>query len=330
MRIFTTKLPRTWKSSGVALKSDQIEMSNFSFLEDYFISSSKNFNITIIGRNIIGNGVFSVSVYKESSLVWQEEFSFMGISFSKKQIQIEDTSCERFKIVISRGKKSKGKILLNQVFIYQEKSREDEPEIPIVEDPPDEDEPTFFFEHPEIIVPEQSKEVVMVSNEEFPKDPTPEEPTPIKKKVVKRKAKYIRTVLQKEEGAVPEAHQDVIEEDTPLIAENEATINEPIKRKPSDTWITIIDFDLNGDERSIFSYLNQISFGRGRQIFFVKQSSVEPIDFSKYDYVKVFFNDEDIVNELESEWPKKITFIKENLCGKLLEEIERIRDEVSK
>jgi hypothetical protein len=76
--------------------------------------------------------------------------------------------------------------------------------------------------------------------------------------------------------------------------------------------------------------LNQISFGRGKQIFFVKQSSVEPIDFSKYDYVKVFFNDEDIVNELESEWPKKITFIKENLCGKLLEEIERIRDEVSK
>jgi len=330
MRIFTTKLPRTWKSSGVTLKSDQIEMSNFSFLEDYFISSSKNFNITIIGKNIIGNGVFSVSVYKESSLVWQEEFSFMGISFSKKQIQIEDTSCERFKVVISRGKKSKGKILLNQVFIYQEKSREDEPKIPIVEDPPNEDEPTFFFEHPEIIVPDQPKEVVMAPNEEAPKDPTPEEPTPTKKKVVKRKAKYIRTVLQKEEGAAPEAHQDVIEEDPPLIAENEATINEPIKRKPSDTWITIIDFDLNGDERSIFSYLNQISFGRGKQIFFVKQSSVEPIDFSKYDYVKVFFNDEDIVNKLESEWPKKITFIKENLCGKLLEEIERIRDEVSK
>jgi len=137
-------------------------------------------------------------------------------------------------------------------------------------------------------------------------------------------------VLQKEEGSVSKTHQDVIKEDTTLITENETTINDSTKRKPNDTWITIIDFDLNRDERSIFSYLNQISFGRGRQIFFVKQSSTESIDFSKYDHVKVFFNDEDIVNELESECPKKITFIKENLCGKLLEEIERIRDEVSK
>ena len=305
-------------------------MSNFSFIEDYFIFSSKNFNITIIGKNIIGNGVFSVSVYKESSLVRREEFSFMGISFSKKQIQIEDTSCERFKIVISRGKKSKGKILLNQVFIYQEGGGEDEPEKPIVEDPPDEDEPTLFFENPEIIVQKQPKEVVMASNEEAPKDPTPEKPTPIKKKVVKRKAKYIRAVFQKEEDTVTEAHQDLIEEDPTLITENKATINDPIKRKPNDTWITIIDFDLNGNERSIFNYLNQISFGRGKQIFFVKQSSTEPVDFSKYDYVKVFFNDEDIVKELDSEWPKKITFIKENLCGKLLKDIERIKDEISK
>jgi hypothetical protein len=296
MKIFTDKLPRTWKSSGVTLKSNQIEMSNFSFLEDYFISNSKNFNITIIGKNIIGNGVFSISVYKESSLVWQEDFSFMGISFSKKQIQIKDSYCENFKIVISRGKKSKGKILLNQVFIYQEKNKEDEP--------------TFFFENSEIIIQKQHKEVVIASNKVATEEPITEVPTLIKKKVAKRKAKYIKIRFQKEEVAVSESPQSPAEDDSPSTTENESTANDPAKRKPKDTWITIIDFDINNDERSVFNYLNQISFGRGRQIFFVKQSSAEPIDFSKYDYVKVFFNDEDIVNELEFEWPKKITFIK--------------------
>lgn len=331
MRIFTTKLPRSWSSSGINFKSDQIEMSNFSFMEEYFVSNSRNFNITIIGKNIIGNGVFSISVYKESFLVLQEELSFLGISFSKKQIQIEDSSGERFKIVISRGKRSKGKILLNQVFIYQEKNKEVKVEANIVEDSPGEDEPTFFFENPEIIAQNQPEEIMIISNdmpETAPKDSIVEEPPVIKKKVTKRKSKYIKIRSQKEEDSVPEISKDEAECSPPLTIENDIMIVTPTKRVPSDTWVTIIDF--NGDERSVFNYLNQISFGRGRQIFFVKQCSEEPVDFSKYDHVKVFFNDEDIVTALESEWPKKITFTKENICSNLLVEVERIKDEISR
>lgn len=333
MRIFTSKLPRSWKSSGVMVKSDQLEMSNFSFIEDYFISSSRSFNITIIGKNIIGNGIFSISVYKESFLVWQEEHSFMGASFSKKQIQIEESSGEKFKIVISRGKKSKGKILLNQVFIYQEKKKEVKPESNPVEDSLEEDEPTFFFENPKVIVNPQPEELVILPSEipeAVPKDPIAQEPAIAKKKVRKRKAKYIRTVLQREDDLVHEVPQDVIEYNPPIFTESPIVIDPLAKRAPSDTWVTIIDFNFNGDERSVFNYLNQISFGSGRQIFFVKQCSEEPVDFSKYDHVKVFFNDEDIVTALESEWPKKITFTKENLCSNLLVEIERIKDEISR
>ena len=308
-------------------------MSNFSFMEEYFVSNSRNFNITIIGKNIIGNGVFSISVYKESFLVLQEELSFLGISFSKKQIQIEDSSGERFKIVISRGKRSKGKILLNQVFIYQEKKKEVKVEENIVEDSPGEDEPTFFFENPEIIAQNQPEEIMIISNdmpETAPKDPIVEEPPVIKKEVTKRKSKYRKIRSQEEEDSVPEISKDEAECSHPLTIENDIMIATPTKRVPSDTWVTIIDFNFNSDERSVFNYLNQISFGSGRQIFFVKQCSTEPVDFSKYDHVKVFFNDEDIVTALESEWPKKITFTKENLCSNLLVEIERIKDEISR
>lgn len=333
MRIFTTKLPKSWRSSGITFKSDQIEMSNFSFMEEYFVSSSRNFNITIIGKNIIGNGIFSISVYKESFLVWQEELSFVGISFSKKQVQIEESTGEKFKIVISRGKRSKGKILLNQVFIYQEKKKETEFRENIAEDSPEEDEPTFFFENPKTTIQKQPEEVAITSNdmpEVTPEDSIAQEPIITKKKMVKRKAKYIKLRFQEEEETASEVRPDVTESAPPLSVENETVTDPTTERKSNNTWVTVIDFDQNSDERSIFNYLNQISFGRGRQIFFVKQCSTEPVDFSKYDYVKVFFSDEDIVNALESERPKKITFIKESLCSNLIGEIERIRDEISK
>lgn len=148
--------------------------------------------------------------------------------------------------------------------------------------------------------------------------------------MTKRKSKYRKIRSQEEEDSVPEISKDEAECSHPLTIENDIMIATPTKRVPSDTWVTIIDFNFNSDERSVFNYLNQISFGSGRQIFFVKQCSTEPVDFSKYDHVKVFFNDEDIVTALESEWPKKITFTKENLCSNLLVEIERIKDEISR
>jgi hypothetical protein len=65
MKIFQNKTPRSWKSSGVLAKGSQIEMSNFSFLEEFVKTSEGKFSINIIGKNIIGNGLFSIQIYKE-------------------------------------------------------------------------------------------------------------------------------------------------------------------------------------------------------------------------------------------------------------------------
>jgi len=321
MRIFTSKLPRTWRSSGVTIKSDQLEMSNFSFVEEYFTSNSTKFNITIIGKNIIGNGAFSIAIYKESFLVWQEDFSFEGISFSKKQVEIEESSGQTFKIVISRGKRSKGRVLINQVFIYQEKKKELKIESLLINDSPDESEPTYFIEKNPLLIPEkiiENKESVIIQE-----DIILPEPASIKKERIKRKVRYIKVRSIKENVVTDNIEPPII---TDQPSENDFIISRPTK----DIWIMVIDFDITNDERSIFNYLNQISFGRDKQIFFVKQSSLEPIDFSKYEHVRVFFEDIQIIESLKFEWPKKITFLKENLQGNLLKEVERIKDEISK
>jgi hypothetical protein len=336
MRIFTNKIPRSWKSSGVTVKNDQLEMSSFSFLEEYFISKSRKFNITIIGKSLMGNGLCSIAVYKGSYLVWQEDLTFDGISFSKKQIQIEESPEESFKITISRGKRSKGKLVINQVFIYQDIKKEIAKEIAIISDidsEHEEDEPTFFLED----ISTKSSTITEEKTENLNHsiiEPTvliessQKEVLPPKKQ--KRKARYIRVspIVTDSLANNPIEKTEVVLAD-PLL-EKEDIIEKPPKRAVKDIWITVIDFDSADNERDIFNYLNQISFGREKQTFFVKQSSTEPIDFSKYDHVKVFFNDQDIVDALIFEWPRKITSLKENLSQDLSSKIEEIKNEISK
>lgn len=333
MKIFANKTPRTWKSSGVLIKSDQLEMSNFSFLEESFISSTSEFIITIVGKNLIGNGAFSIAIYKDSFLVWQEEMAFDGISFSKKQIKIQESPGESFRVIISRGKKSKGKILLNQVLVYGETKKESKKDPntknkvtkEVVADIfHDEDEPTFFLEDPpiaisidqnidDIFLPEETNNRSDISYEEVIKTEALEEPIvkAVPKINKKRRIRYIK-IASISQGTAESIPTDIISE----------------KRATKDIWVSVIDFGSCNDERAIFNFLNQISFGRDRQIFFVKQSELDPIDFSKYEHVRIFNSDDEIIKELEMEWPRKITFVKENLNPNLLAEVERIKLEV--
>lgn len=327
MRIFTNKIPRSWKSSGVTVKNDQLEMSSFSFLEEYFISNSTKFNITIIGKNVVGNGLCSISIYKDAYLVWQEDLIFGGISFSKKQVQIDGSPADKFKITISRGKRSKGRLVISQVFIYQDVKKEIIEEAILTTDvgsEPEEDEPTFFLEDPPkpLDVPEEEIKIPEVPGKEVLKNVSP--------KKQKRKAKYVRTNPIVTESSNIISVENKESEATDNTVEVDDIIEVPEKRAIKDIWITVIDFDATTDERDIFNYLNQISFGKEKQTFFVKQSSAEPIDFSKYDHVKVFSDNDSMVEALILEWPKKITSLKGNLNEDLFNKIEEIKNEISK
>ena len=311
MKIFTNKIPRRWRSSGAVAKFEQIEMSNFSFIEESFTSSSKDLEIIIIGKNIIGNGGFSVSIYNGQLFVLQEEFSFDGVSYSKKKIRVENCNDEEFKIIISRGKKSKGKILINEVSIYEDaKTKETKEIVPVIK-----------------------------VNEIIPSPPEPSPPT-LKKSI--RRIRYKKKEEDSKHKDIPIEELPAIKEE-PSIAEISPVIITPIEKVVTEvqdiiptkndthvSWITVIDFSQCNDERSIFNYLNQISFGRDKQIFFVKQSIEAPVDFSKYSHVKIFFEDSEILLAIKEAPPKKLTFIKNNLNGFFLEEIEKIKSEISK
>jgi hypothetical protein len=318
MKIFQNKIPKTWKSTGVTINNGQMEMSNFSFAEEYFISTSNKFTINIVGKNIIGNGIVSLLIYKDTFLVWKEEILFKNNSFSKNIIEIEEEANKTFRIVLSRGKSSKGKLLINSVSISQlEKNINAEPE-PVDEIIQPEDEPIFSSYVEDKI--EEVQAPVVEKKKRKAKEPKIKEEVEIKKKKKsspkpKLSKKNATKDLAENNPTISESHQEV---DAPQV--------EVTKPKKNNIWVHIIDFSTISDERDFFKYVNQISFGKGRQTFLIKKNNDIQFNLPAYDHVSLFDQDYDIENKLIELNPNKITFLEENLNKDLLEIIKNILD----
>lgn len=313
MRIFQNKLPRSWKSTGITIVNGQMEMSNFSFGEEIFKSTSNKFTINIIGKNIIGNGSLLIKIYKEQFLVWQEELSFKGASFSKKTVEIEEESGREFRVVLSRGRESKGKILINSVMISHQAIIKEDPVTQIQIQVTQEDEPTFAT-----MVEDNKEKRSVLLNEKTEKIDAAHKKAPSIKRLVQKKRKPKKEKIPTKSG--PELQEEPI-----VYNADESTIEE--KKKKNNIWVHIIDFSTVEDERDVFKYINQISFGKGRQIFLIKKNDNLEVDLSKYDYVNIFNENLDIEEKLVELNPEKITFLEQNLNKELLSFVKKIKEE---
>lgn len=334
MKIFQNKTPRSWKSSGVLAKGSQIEMSSFSFLEEFVKTSEGKFSINIIGKNIIGNGLFSIQIYKEEFLVWKESFNFKNISFSKKTVDIEEESNQEFKIVISRGKDSKGKILIDSVSVLECSPKQDLlPEKKL--DLEIEDQPTFYIpESIEMPVETKKEELVIEPNLELniintePVVNRQSEVTVTKTKIKVQRQK--RTNIKKNkriEDPVSILEEQIIKteesDNKEIFIEPEPEVQVKVK---NNIWVYIMDLSLITEEREVFKYINQISFGKGKQTFLVKNNP--EINLSKYEHVIICESDENIITKLVDLNPNKITYSETNLTPELLESVKRIKEEL--
>jgi hypothetical protein len=375
MKIFQNKVPRSWKSSGISIKNNQIEMSNFSFMEDYFKIRESKFSISIIGKNIIGDGGFYISIYKNEFLVWKEFFNFKNISFSKKVVEIDEEPEAEFKIVISRGRESRGKILIDSISIF---NKSDEKlkikNKDLVQG--SEDEPTFFLEEKKEETPividsrteyleslEEKIECMVLKIDEdqsFTTNVISEEAAinttdidvvstgdipPITDDLLNDKAvesfapqtKSIKKEKKNKVGLLKKRKVTKINAD--FIAGEEKSLNseellekniafDEIKEEPkakNNIWVHILDLSSIVEEREIFKYINQISFGRGKQTFLIKNNP--EINLSKYDHVIICDNDGHIIIKLKDLNPNKITFSEANLSPSLLEEVQIIKNQ---
>jgi len=308
MIIFTNKLPRTWRSSGVFLINGKFEMSSFSFLDESISCPYNSFVINIIGKNIIGNGLFSVEVLSDNVVISSDEFRFENVYFSKKQILVTLEESINIKVIISRGKKSRGRIILDRVSIHD-------------------NSPKVIDESPviakEIEAPEPESSIILPSYE-----PEVEVATPIgkKKKPGKRRGRLLFSNVTKiaiEASAEIVIATDVSNEKSEIIEQTPENITEVKK-----IAVTIIDLNVINDERDIFNFKNQISFGKDQQ-FLVVQSLTNPVDLSKYTHVKLFDDEAYLIEELKTLNISKLFFNKGNLKNLLLDQAEKVKRECS-
>jgi hypothetical protein len=305
MKIFQNKPSKAWKSSGVKLNGNQMEMSGFSFAEDYFKLTKDKFIINIIAKNIVGNGFLIVSVYKEQFLVWQENIYLKNTNFSKNSIEIEEQSNFEYKIVISRGRESKGKVLIDSVIINEFSLEKKKKEIDFVEEkvsPPAEDEPIFSNKNLKDL-PKEIHNDILNNNLLKPKD---------------TKIRLVGRIRKKKKENIE------IKKDDETPKEEVALIPEKENLKKNNIWVMIIDFSEIKDERLVFKYLNQISFGKGKQLFLVKNNLEQNIDFLKYEHVTVCSSNDEIINKLLDLNPEKVTFPDSNLNQDILDAINKL------
>jgi hypothetical protein len=278
MILFSPKGIRAWKSSGVSANNSKLEMSNFSFIEESFYASSSGYSMSIIGRNIIGNGNITISVYINAAPALCNDFQFGSTYHSKWIATIECNIGELIRVVISRGKRSVGRILIDHVavlgFVIDKFVEE-----PIIED----------------IIPTIIDNIV----------------SPVEVPVVIIKPKKKRKARTKKAAPDHVAQPVVI-----------AIPKEKISA-------AIIDLNIINDERDIFNFINQINFGKNNQKFFVKQSQSDPKDFTKYQNVAMFNDEQDLLVGLANFDISRIFWNKGNIQGALLEWAETMKRAIS-
>ena len=308
MIIFTNKLPRTWRSSGVSLINGKLEMSSFSFLDESISCPYNSFVINIIGKNIIGNGLFSVEVLSDNVVILSDEFRFENVYFSKKQILVTLDKSISIKVIISRGKKSRGKIIIDRVSIHDNSSKVIN-EAPVVIK-----EAAALETEPSVIVPSYEPEIEVAP------------PISQKKKTGKKRGRLLFSNVAK---ITAETSSEII-----IVADILNQKNKTIEEVPEDIpdvkkiAVTIIDLNVINDERDIFNFKNQISFGKDQQ-FLVVQSSTNPVNFSKYTHVKLFDDEAYLIEELKTLNISKLFFNKGNLKNLLLDQAEKVKKECS-
>lgn len=330
MIIFTSKLPRVWRSSNVKLVSGKLEMEAVSFVEETFISEVESIRVDVFCKNIIGNGFLFLKVYEEKEVLMDIKIHANNVSCFKKTVSFTTKEGSSVKVYIYRDKRCSGKVLIDHVAVHLNKKEEIKEEIK--EEPKEE----IREEIKEEIREEPKDEIREEIKEEIREDPKEEIREEIKEEVKEeavstfqkvKKKRFAKIIIKKEFNKQEDLNKKEESAQEPIITsvEEAPPIKEPVPQEKVTANVTVIDLNIIKDERDVFKYKNQISFGK-KQLFLIKQSTDFPQDFSKYSNVLMFDNEESIIEKLKCINVKKISFkqdVKDPLLLEFLKELKR-------
>ena len=110
MIVFSLQRNKLWNGSGFLIKSGALELSSMCFAEQLISLGTGRYTIKMVGSAISGNGIFQLQILSGQTEILSKAAIFHGKANSELLSEFEIFSSGQFKIKLSRGKHSIGRI----------------------------------------------------------------------------------------------------------------------------------------------------------------------------------------------------------------------------
>lgn len=110
MIVFSLQRNKLWNGSGFLIKSGALELSSMCFAEQLISLGTGRYTIKMVGSAISGNGIFQLQILSGQTEILSKAAIFHGKANSELLSEFEIFSSGQFKIKLSRGKDSIGRV----------------------------------------------------------------------------------------------------------------------------------------------------------------------------------------------------------------------------
>lgn len=119
MIVFSMQRNKAWNGTGFSVKPGSLELSSMCFLEQGLSISSGKYIVKVMGTSISGNGLSLLQIFLEGREIISRTLSFSSRVNTETSFELELFSPGPYKIKISRGKESIGRVSVSLLTLFK-------------------------------------------------------------------------------------------------------------------------------------------------------------------------------------------------------------------
>lgn len=119
MIVFSMQRNKAWNGTGFSVKPGSLELSSMCFLEQELNISSGKYIVKVMGTSISGNGLSLLQIFLEGKEIISKTLSFSSRVNTETSFELELFSPGPYKIKLSRGKESIGRISISLLTLFK-------------------------------------------------------------------------------------------------------------------------------------------------------------------------------------------------------------------
>ncbi len=119
MIVFSLQRNKLWNGSEFLVKPSSLELSSMCFAEQQVNIGSGKYKVKLIGSSLSGNGNLLYQLFNQNNEIVSKTIVFSGKSNTEISFDIELFTPGPYKIKLSRGKESIGRVSINLFNLFK-------------------------------------------------------------------------------------------------------------------------------------------------------------------------------------------------------------------